>query len=55
MNKKITKLTMVIALVGLSSQLFAKESTSTLSGKFGKQLPRTWSVSAQTNFKITNK
>jgi len=47
MNKKITKLTMMIALVGLSSQLFAQESTPTTSGRFGKQSLRTWSVGAQ--------
>ncbi|WP_029286328.1 OmpA family protein [Pedobacter sp. R20-19] len=47
MNRKITKLTMVMALVGLSSQLFAQESTPTTSGRFGKQPLRTWSVGAQ--------
>ena len=38
---------MMIALVGLSSQLFAQESTPTTSGRFGKQSLRTWSVGAQ--------
>ncbi|PWS28990.1 flagellar motor protein MotB [Pedobacter yonginense] len=45
MNSKITKSTMLIALLGLSSQLFAQE-TPTTSGRFGKQSLRTWSVGA---------
>ncbi|MGM9475985.1 OmpA family protein [Pedobacter sp. GSP4] len=45
MNTKITKSTMLIALLGLSSQLFAQE-TPTTSGRFGKQSLRTWSVGA---------
>ncbi|TCD00605.1 OmpA family protein [Pedobacter frigidisoli] len=45
MNTRITKSTMLIALLGLSSQLFAQE-TPTPSGRFGKQSLRTWSVGA---------
>jgi len=37
---------MLVALLGLSSQLFAQE-TPTVSGRFGKQNLRTWSVGAQ--------
>ncbi len=47
MNSKITKSAMLVALLGLSSQLFAQESTPTTSGRFGKQPLRTWSVGAQ--------
>ncbi|MGO4875832.1 OmpA family protein [Pedobacter psychrotolerans] len=47
MNRNITKLSMMVALLGLSSQLFAQESTPTTSGRFGKQPLRTWSVGAQ--------
>ncbi|MDN3585755.1 OmpA family protein [Pedobacter aquatilis] len=46
MNTRITKSTMLVALLGLSSQLFAQE-TPTTSGRFGKQNLRTWSVGAQ--------
>ncbi|GAA3978371.1 hypothetical protein GCM10022246_33180 [Pedobacter ginsengiterrae] len=46
MNTRITKSTMLVALLGLSSQLFAQE-TPTVSGRFGKQNLRTWSVGAQ--------
>ncbi|MCZ4222796.1 OmpA family protein [Pedobacter rhodius] len=45
MNSRITKSTMLIALLGLSSQLFAQE-TPTTSGRFGKQSLRTWSIGA---------
>ncbi|MCZ4224918.1 OmpA family protein [Pedobacter rhodius] len=45
MNIKFTKSTMLIALLGLSSQLFAQE-TPTTSGRFGKQSLRTWSIGA---------
>ncbi|NTE01096.1 OmpA family protein, partial [Agrobacterium tumefaciens] len=47
MNTRITKSAMLVALLGLSSQLFAQESTPTTSGRFGKQSLRTWSVGAQ--------
>ncbi|MBC6110418.1 OmpA family protein [Pedobacter fastidiosus] len=49
MNSKITKSTMLVALLSLSSQLFAQETptTPTTSGRFGKQPLRTWSVGAQ--------
>ena len=47
MNSKITKSAMLVALLGLSSQLLAQESTPTTSGRFGKQPLRTWSVGAQ--------
>ncbi|MCX2430089.1 OmpA family protein [Pedobacter sp. GR22-10] len=47
MNTRITKSAMLVALLGLSSQLFAQESTPTTSGRFGKQPLRTWSVGAQ--------
>jgi len=46
MNTRITKSAMLVALLGLSSQLFAQESTPTTSGRFGKQSLRTWSVGA---------
>ncbi|MFC4210670.1 OmpA family protein [Pedobacter lithocola] len=46
MNSKFTKSTMLVALLGLSSQLFAQE-TPTTSGRFGKQPLRTWSIGAQ--------
>ncbi len=46
MNTRITKSTMLVALLGLSSQLFAQE-TPTVSGRFGKQNLRTWSIGAQ--------
>jgi len=42
---KFTKSAMVVALLGLSSQLFAQES-STASGRFGQQSFRTWSIGA---------
>nr|WP_317193182.1 OmpA family protein [Pedobacter endophyticus] len=42
---KFTKSAMVVALLGLSSQLFAQE-TSTTSGRFGQQSFRTWSIGA---------
>jgi len=45
MNSRITKSTMLVALLGLSSQLFAQE-TPTTSGRFGKQSLRTWSIGA---------
>jgi len=45
MNSRITKSTMLIALLGLSSQLFAQE-TPTTTTRFGKQSLRTWSVGA---------
>ncbi|WP_406826754.1 OmpA family protein [Pedobacter sp. KACC 23697] len=43
MNKRITKSTMLVALLGLSSQLFAQE-TPTTSTRFGEKSFRTWSV-----------
>lgn len=43
MNMKFTKSAMVVALLGLSSQLFAQETSST---RFGKQSFRTWSIGA---------
>lgn len=46
MNTRITKSTMLVALLGLSSQLFAQD-TPTTSERFGKQSLRTWSVGAQ--------
>ncbi|MCX2474579.1 OmpA family protein [Pedobacter sp. MC2016-05] len=45
MNSRITKSTMLVALLGLSSQLFAQETPTTTS-RFGKQSLRTWSVGA---------
>ncbi|MFC3563597.1 OmpA family protein [Pedobacter jamesrossensis] len=45
MNTRITKSTMLVALIGLSTQLFAQE-TPTTSGRFGKQSLRTWSIGA---------
>ncbi|WP_316796271.1 OmpA family protein [Pedobacter agri] len=45
MNSKITKSTMLVALLGLSSQLFAQETPTTTS-RFSKQSLRTWSVGA---------
>ncbi|MBE5318028.1 OmpA family protein [Pedobacter sp. MR2016-19] len=45
MNNNFTKSTMLIALVSLSTQLFAQE-TPTTSERFGKQSLRTWSVGA---------
>jgi OOP family OmpA-OmpF porin len=48
MNTRITKSTMLVALLGLSSQLFAQETpatTSTTTGtRFGEKSFRTWSV-----------
>ena len=43
MNTRITKSTMLIALLGLSSQLFAQE-TPTATGRFSPTQFRTWSV-----------
>ncbi|MBO9675464.1 MAG: OmpA family protein [Sphingobacteriaceae bacterium] len=43
MNTRITKSTMLVALLGLSSQLFAQE-TPTTSGRFSPTQFRTWSV-----------
>ncbi|QIL42115.1 OmpA family protein [Pedobacter sp. HDW13] len=43
MNTRITKSTMLIALLGLSSQLFAQE-TPTATGRFSPTKFRTWSV-----------
>jgi OmpA-OmpF porin, OOP family len=45
MNYIFTKPTMLIALISLSTQLFAQE-TPTTSERFGKQSLRTWSVGA---------
>jgi OmpA-OmpF porin, OOP family len=45
MNYNFTKPTMLIALISLSTQLFAQE-TPTTSERFGKQSLRTWSVGA---------
>ncbi|MCZ4243730.1 OmpA family protein [Pedobacter punctiformis] len=42
MNSKITKSTMLVALLGLSSQLFAQETPTT--SRFSTQDFRTWSV-----------
>jgi len=47
MNSKITKSAMLVALLGLSSQLFAQETptaTSTMGTRFGEKSFRTWSV-----------
>lgn len=43
MNSKITKSTMLVALLGISSQMFAQD-TPTNADRFGKQSQRTWSV-----------
>ncbi|KQS28415.1 OmpA family protein [Pedobacter sp. Leaf194] len=45
MKSRITKSTMLVALLGLSSQLFAQETPTTTS-RFGKQSLRTWSIGA---------
>ncbi|MBC6112625.1 OmpA family protein [Pedobacter fastidiosus] len=45
MNIKFTKPTILIALLSLSTQLFAQE-TPTASGRFGKQSLRTWNIGA---------
>ncbi|MET4080490.1 OOP family OmpA-OmpF porin [Pedobacter sp. UYP30] len=45
MKFTFTKLTMMMAFLGLSTQLFAQDSTST-SGRFSPQQFRTWSVGA---------
>ncbi|MGY3054055.1 OOP family OmpA-OmpF porin [Pedobacter sp. UYEF25] len=45
MKLTLTKSTMLIALLGLSSQVFAQDSTPT-SGRFSPQEFRTWSVGA---------
>lgn len=46
MNTRITKSTMLIALLGLSSQLFAQETptTTTSTGRFSPTQFRTWSI-----------
>ncbi|TDQ12023.1 OmpA family protein [Pedobacter metabolipauper] len=47
MKSKITKAAMVLSLVGLSSQLFAQETTATdaqTTEKFSKKYFRTWSI-----------
>jgi len=47
MNTRITKSAMLVALLGLSSQLFAQETptgTSTMGTIFGEKSFRTWSV-----------
>ncbi|MFC1224736.1 OmpA family protein [Pedobacter sp. BG31] len=46
MNTRITKSTMLVALLGLSSQLFAQEVPPPPPGRFGKQSLRTWSIGA---------
>ncbi|KQM73040.1 flagellar motor protein MotB [Pedobacter sp. Leaf216] len=45
MNYKFTKSTMLLALLSISTHLFAQE-TPTASARFGKQSLRTWSVGA---------
>ncbi|MFC4212366.1 OmpA family protein [Pedobacter lithocola] len=45
MNIKFTKSTMLMALLGLSTQMFAQE-TPTTTDRFGKQSLRTWSIGA---------
>ena len=45
MNKKLTRSTMLIALLGLSVQLSAQETTTT-SSRFDKQTFRTLSIGA---------
>ncbi|QNN44311.1 OmpA family protein [Pedobacter roseus] len=46
MNTRITKSTMLVALLGLSSQLFAQDTPTTppTGGRFGEKSFRTWSV-----------
>lgn len=46
MNTRITKSTMLIALLGLSSQLFAQETPTSTSaaGRFSPTQFRTWSI-----------
>ncbi|WP_316829402.1 OmpA family protein [Pedobacter aquatilis] len=48
MNSRITKSTMLVALLGLSSQLFAQDTTPASSGtsgtRFGEKSFRTWTV-----------
>ncbi|MEH3115309.1 OmpA family protein [Pedobacter terrae] len=46
MNRRITKSTMLVALLGLSSQLFAQEVPPPPPGRFAKQSLRTWSIGA---------
>ncbi|WP_293789974.1 OmpA family protein [uncultured Pedobacter sp.] len=46
MNRRITKSTMLVALLGLSSQLFAQDVPPPPPGRFGKQSLRTWSIGA---------
>lgn len=44
MKSNITKTAMVVALLGVSSQLFAQDTTPETSGRFGKKEFRTWSI-----------
>lgn len=44
MNSKITKSAMILSLVGLSSGLFAQESTPESTDRFSKKDFRTWSI-----------
>lgn len=44
MNSKITKSAMILSLVGLSSGLFAQESTPETTDRFSKKDFRTWSI-----------
>lgn len=44
MNSKITKSAMILSLVGLSSGLFAQESTPEATDRFSKKDFRTWSI-----------
>jgi len=44
MNSRITKSTMLVALLGLSSQLFAQDSMPASTGRFSPTQFRTWSV-----------
>jgi len=44
MKSKITKVAMILSLVGLSSQLLAQEADSQTGDKFSKKYFRTWSI-----------
>jgi len=44
MKSNITKAAMVVALLGVSSQLFAQDTAPETTGRFGKKEFRTWSI-----------
>lgn len=54
MKSNITKAAMVVALLGVSSQLFAQDTAPETTGRFGKKEFRTWSIGGHAGVLSTN-